>query len=230
MSKFLFLGDVHGEWSKMDRVIHAAHNRHPEIARIFQVGDLGEGFQNIPKYIPSHQINVKPIVAIDGNHEHFDKLEANQGWNNENLEYLGRGQTRFIEGKNILGFGGTWSIDKHLRTQGVDWFPQEEPTQRQFWDFVDVGEFGQDIVISHDFAEEFQMREIYPAIPGHRSTRVLLQQVWELVRPKFWFFGHYHDFAQGEYCGTKWYCCPIIDSFQYIVLDLNTNEVVVENV
>lgn len=228
--KLLFLGDVHGEWAKMDTVIKAARMRHPETARIFQVGDLGEGFQNVPKYKPTHGFKVPPIIAIDGNHEHFDRLEANNGWDNENLEYLARGQTITVEDRKILGFGGAWSIDKHRRTQGIDWFPQEEPTQAEFWKFVGNGVFDQDIVITHDFPSQFQIRQKFPDIVGHTGTRVLLQEIWELVKPKFWFFGHYHDFAMGEYNGTQWVCCPIIDDFQYVVLDLEANKIIVETV
>ena len=74
-------------------------------------------------------------LFIDGNHENHKKLNEYpvEIWNNgkihrikSNIFHLMRGQIFNIDGYKIFTFGGAYSIDKHMRTEFIDWWKEEE--------------------------------------------------------------------------------------------------------
>lgn len=53
-----------------------------------------------------------------------------------------------MEGLVVGGLGGAFSVDYHHRTEGKDWWPNEEPTQEEAEKLVAGGPL--DILITHD--------------------------------------------------------------------------------
>jgi UDP-2,3-diacylglucosamine pyrophosphatase LpxH len=198
--KVLVVGDVHGHWHALNNVIEKTQ---PEI--IFQCGDFGYWPRNDYYSFDKLKNGNCKIYWCDGNHEdheYLKKLESNEVA--PNVFYMKRGSYLTLNGKNILFMGGADSIDKHARTPGHTWFPDELITQRDIYELPDIQV---DIVISHTCPYEF-------AVEKHRgrfmntydSSRDALHVILAKYRPSRWFFGHWHGFAQGKYQNTRWWC------------------------
>ena len=90
--------------------------------------------------------------------------------------------------RSIFSVRGAESIDKHLRTEGLDWFPNEELTYQEGLAAFDAYvEAKPRIVISHDCPQSileslFKMGWSY----GKSQTRQLLQAMFEAHQPEYW--------------------------------------------
>src|ERR1700690_1788246 len=80
-------------------------------------------------------------LFVDGNHENFDLLysypvqdfmggKASQI--QDSVWWLRRGEVYTINECKCFPFGGALSIDKHWRTPGKSWWPQEIPSEAEF--------------------------------------------------------------------------------------------------
>ncbi len=195
----IFLGDFHGEWGKVERLIRSYDL---ENDTIICVGDMGVNLRgdwgeeqlylvNLGAWLKSRNLR---FLGIRGNHDDPSKFPYKA---HTHLEFLADYTTRGIEGQKVLFVGGAISIDRKLRKEGYDYFPDE--AIQPFGD-ADFGVFGKiDIVVTHDA----------PTFTGYDSSRLwddpdnpvktdamagrkILDSLWEKVRPKKWFFGHYH--------------------------------------
>jgi Icc-related predicted phosphoesterase len=175
------------------------------ITTILQCGDFGFwpkffNFNN-PKLIKNK--NVK-IYWCDGNHEDFDSIKQIE--NIEifpNIFYMERGSIlRLKDGRKVLFIGGALSIDKHLRTPGRDWFPEELISQK---DICVLPDEKIDIVISHTAPKEFILNDYHEDYVKD-PTRDALSYVLNKYHPKLWYFGHMHTYKQSIYNGCKWTC------------------------
>lgn len=103
------------------------------------------------------------VLWLDGNHENFDLIErlpATYGWNGGSVQYvldddiihLIRGKIYLLEGKTFFVMGGGYSIDKAWRTPGLSWWPQEQPTMKEYDEGIrnlkDV-DYKVDYILSH---------------------------------------------------------------------------------
>ncbi|MBK8445258.1 MAG: metallophosphoesterase [Micropruina sp.] len=105
-----------------------------------------------------------------------------------------------------LAVGGAPSVDKHLRTEGVDWFPEEEVSERQAAAVIDAGPA--EVVVAHDapmgtpFLSERLQQHVPPALrhnwwPLEAIVRAdahqeRMRRILEGVRASRWFHGHHH--------------------------------------
>lgn len=220
-------------------------------------GDAGVGFFNtycneekyydyINEYAGRMQIR---IIFIDGNHEVFPKLYAypEEEWNGgkvhrirENIIHCIRGEVYDIEESDgrvyrIFTFGGGYSLDKDRRTEGIDWFPEENITEEQrinaLRNLERVG-YKVDYCITHTapietverlgrkyygeirigVIEEFELTNFLQLIADNR----------ELPEETKWYFGHFHkdDDALWDRYGRRQY------ALMHEVRDLETGEVV----
>jgi len=115
-----------------------------------------------------------------------------------------RGSTYELDdGRTILFMGGASSIDKHLRTMGWDWFPEEVI---RHVDMQNLPEKKIDIFITHTCPEELvhDMIKYYPEKIGEQSNTAL-SELWKIYKPKLWIFGHWHHYNEGSLFGTKWH-------------------------
>ncbi len=141
----MVMGDVHGEWGKLYSLIN---NKKPGI--ILQCGDFGY-FPKFKDYHPHHIKNGDcKIYWCDGNHSDHDTLRKIKRTEiRPNIFYMRRGSTLTLpDVRTVLFMGGAESIDKHLRTPGIDWFPQEVISQVDF-NNLPPEDTKIDIVISH---------------------------------------------------------------------------------
>ena len=83
------------------------------------------------------------VVFLDGNHERYDHwasrpVEERFGGRVQRLApasplfRLMRGEVYELGGATVFCMGGATSVDRALRTEGVDWWPCELPDEQDF--------------------------------------------------------------------------------------------------
>lgn len=146
-------------------------------------------------------------LFIDGNHENHKKLNdfPVEIWNGgkvhkikNNIFHLMRGQIFNIDGYKIFTFGGAYSIDKHLRTEFIDWWKEEEGNYEEMneaFDNLEKENNQVDFILTHagpasklkNFFNYFGMNFT------SSSTEKFLDEINNKVNYKHWFCGHYHE-------------------------------------
>lgn len=198
------LGDVHGKDWIVTRAIAQSSD---ESDLLVQVGDFWcyskKQLKNISYNCKRYN---KSLVFLPGNHEDWDKLDA---YSTENIMeiypriyYAPIGSRAIIGGKTVQFIGGAVSIDKKLRTVGVDWFPQETISMKQYHHIVANHRENVDVVFAHDCPLDV----VLPPLEFHASSlpsdidyqcgehRRLLQDIVNVVQPSLLIHGHYHSY------------------------------------
>ena len=129
-------GDTHAEYDNfLNRLYH-----YPIGAgdTVIVTGDFCFVRDEMPYSYYLKQLSKEPftITFIDGNHDDHalintypvvDLFGGKAHRITENIYHLMRGQLFTIEGKTFFTFGGAYSHDKDMRTEGYDWWPEELP-------------------------------------------------------------------------------------------------------
>lgn len=214
-TRLMLAGDWHGN---ADWAIKALkHARLAECDAIVHLGDFGfwprlqvgqmtpgeQGYiKGLSDYLRGPCGGKMPLYWIDGNHENHDLL--NPGSGSEVIRHLPRGHRWSWWGKTWMAVGGGVSVDKKWRKPGIDWFPEETLTPRQWEHCMREGKV--DIVVAHDAPDGVDIPGIhakektgetesfFPAeqIMESWEHRGLLAEIVEETRPELWFAGHYH--------------------------------------
>lgn len=203
--KIDIIGDIHGEFFTL-----RALSQTTDADVILQLGDFGQ----MPK--AGYEVNPyrpfdTPVKFIPGNHDDHDWLRGHGIHTSfpANLEYLGRVGCFKLGEWTIAYLGGGYSIDRRFRTEGIDWWSDEEPTKAELEQF---SEYRPDIAITH----EGPMRVTHSMFgvdffnDTSKGMDNLLEHVPEF-QPKIWLFGHHHPndmtfFPEGE---VDFICLPI---------------------
>lgn len=212
MNKILIVGDLHGDWGKLNALLT---KKQPDI--VLQCGDFGWW----PKMEVSKQVlygqqkiwklkGIKPgnakIYFCDGNHEEHPLLTQDALIHEmyDNVYHASRGSVlKLPNGLNVLFIGGADSIDKNQRTIGHDWFGEENISYDQFEMAMAIEE-RIDIVISHTCPGLFEV--IGSEGKVYDSNRIALNQILNKYKPTLWYFGHWHKSMEGKYNDTYWRC------------------------
>lgn len=151
-------------------------------------------------------------LVIDGNHENFDALDAlpvedrfgaPAGVFTPGVYHLKRGYVYDLWGVKCFVFGGAASIDKDLRTPGLDWWsrelPNREETERGFKSLEACG-WKVDYVFTHAAPARAlevlkrTMPDLFPS--GYDDIRDPVGEYLDILADKLsfrsWHFGHYH--------------------------------------
>ena len=141
-------------------------------------------------------------LFVDGNHENFDLLSSFEEVDfhggrarriSNSIYHLMRGQIYLLDGKTIFTFGGASSHDKQYRTEGLNWWRQELPTQEELQSaqktLNDVNR-RVDYLITHCAPTSVQ-HALAPAYPTDILTD-FFEELKGTVSYNGWFFGHYH--------------------------------------
>ncbi len=202
--KIIVLGDVHGEFAKLNRLIE---QEKPAI--ILQVGDFGYW----PRLEEQDLLNLNTqqtrIYFCEGNNDDLGALRALVKVPGQPVEvapgiyYMPRGSVlELTDGRRVLFCGGGQSIDCARRFEGWDWFPEEIVCAD---DLRLLPKDNIDIVISHTGPSEFPVEESKKQKHAEIDpSREMLSQILRKYQPALWYFGHWHIFAQGRYANTDW--------------------------
>lgn len=184
----IIIGDVHGKIQEYKKIIDSTKEK------TIQVGDFGFKKQhewhleNINSDL--HKINF-------GNHDDTTFLNSKHSLGNYSLIEN--------EGEKIMTVRGAYSIDKIHRTEGIDWWNNEELTYEQLSNICDIYHFIQpNIMITHDCPSI--IRDILFGIKDKSITSNALEIMFSMFKPKLWIFGHHHKSIEMNYKGTKFIC------------------------
>jgi hypothetical protein len=145
---------------------------------------------------------------IRGNHDNPEECRKHSQW-------IADGH--FENGKMFVG--GAVSVDRALRFEGFDWWPDEElspPELKRLVDFYIANK--PRMMVTHDCPEEVAgiVLSRFPVLgPAKKEmpscTRLALQEMWSAHAPELWIFGHYHVsfdhvLRGGRETGTRFVC------------------------
>ncbi|HXP19685.1 MAG TPA: metallophosphoesterase [Streptosporangiaceae bacterium] len=210
--RILVAGDWHGN---LDWALNVTR-RVPQLLAgeqsrvILHLGDFGiwPGAEG-QRYLTALGAMLRQVGAelwfIDGNHEDFRQLaEIDGGYGpgeraivRPNIYHLPRGLRWAWHGRTWLACGGGVSLDRAARTEGLDWWPQEEITPRQEAAVIAGGHA--DVLVSHDcpagVAHAFGRPPSWwsPAdLARNEAHRERLRRIVDAVRPAHLMHGHLH--------------------------------------
>lgn len=148
--------------------------------------------------------NIK-ILSLDGNHENHHKLNELLSVNDfgpvkieENIYWLPRGYRWTWHEHSWLACGGAHSVDRIHRSEGLDWFAEEEISDEQEEMIKAGGKCC--VMLAHDCPSEVILSLPNPVEMGwpwediylanlHRER---MQRIVDVVQPYHYFHGHYH--------------------------------------
>lgn len=142
------------------------------------------------------------IIAAWGNHENYTAIRSLplEEWNGAKVRKV-RPHVMYIENGEIFTFnnqtffvmGGAASTDKHLRQEGISWWPQEIPSKEEMEHAVDnLEKYNMHVnhIITHTAPNWILDKFWYE----HDSlTNFLTNYVERFVEFDDWWFGHFHD-------------------------------------
>ncbi len=199
--RITFVGDSHGNAAWLGFAIRAAESNGSH--RLVQLGDFGlwpghrgEVFlDEVAERLERHDVQ---LVFIDGNHDwHEQRLRLKPEEDGlvtlrPRLRYAPRGAVfEIAPGVRALAVGGAPSIDRDVRTQGVDWWPEEVLSFVEIERCLDAGPV--DLVIAHDAPIEVPIPGIDDLWKPGVIHRKVMSALWSRARPRWWFSGHYHQ-------------------------------------
>jgi len=143
------------------------------------------------------------------------KFYGTVGQIRESVLHLRRGQVYAINNKKFFCFGGAESIDKHMRQEGLSWWPEEMLSHAE----MDLGlenlqknTYQVDYIITHTAPTTIVSMLGYTSTPRGvydnsydyikytDPTTKYLEHIAQTVKFKYWFFGHFHERQQlGKY-------------------------------
>jgi hypothetical protein len=203
----ILLGDIHGDWNYLQKVVDQNPNK-----PIVCLGDFGY-WPNTEIWPPNIMSTSAPIYFIDGNHENFWAMKENEllHWEEPkkvrgNIYYLSRGLTFNLEDKNILCCGGGESIDRVYRTIGENWFPEESISYTDICRCIEKVENEKiDLVVTHVAPSCFKIETEINLFPINKSaSEKNLDHLVEAIidtqtEMPLWIFAHYHQSASGKF-------------------------------
>jgi hypothetical protein len=211
----IFAGDTHG-FKRAFEIIDAA----ADSPVVIQVGDFGVLFHEVcPVERWFNARTSGPVwITCGGNHDNWPlwrtkpEVELFGGKVRQlapNCYFADRNTLLTIGDDKILFFGGAESTDRYRRTEGLDWWSEETPTYKEFFNFVDILESEKpNIVITHDAPLSVP---IFRTGRDENPTPRNLENAFRLSehKPARWYFGHHHTNESWKIGETTFTCCGL---------------------
>lgn len=107
--------------------------------------------------------------------------------------------------------GGALSVDRGGRTEGYNWWADEELSIAELYAMTDKYlEIRPRVMVTHDCPEDVGV--IINAASGRDKirypsrTRQAFQSMWSAHSPQLWVFGHWHHSFDHVFNGTRFIC------------------------
>jgi hypothetical protein len=215
--RIVVAGDWHGNAEWAEHVIRmsadALSGEGPRI--ILQLGDFGvwpgpAGAEYLHRVSGTLEAADCHLWFVDGNHEAFpilhDRAEQERRFLLDScgsteisprVSWLQRGQRWMWHGRMWLALGGAVSLDRAIRTEGADWWAEEEITAEQAASAMADGPA--QVMVTHDCPSG--VVHTFPPPPRfwdladlarNDAHRERLQEVVSAVRPGWLLHGHLH--------------------------------------
>lgn len=195
--KVTFIGDCHGKYPYYFKICD-------KYEYTYQVGDMA--------------FDYRPLMVIDpskhkfhpGNHDNYDTWEKSP----HSIDSYGNKNFGLVElnGVRFFFIRGGHSIDRKYRTQGRDYWSNEELNYTQMDEcYNEYLKIKPDIVVSHEVPTPICHLIGNPGILiefGYdglwtSNTAKFLESLRYIHQPKLWIHGHFHKQYQMTYEGTK---------------------------
>lgn len=201
------IGDIHGDWYNYLNIALASPDK-----KSIQVGDFGIGFAGSYWHELTNEFHAQEDHRfIRGNHDNPDKCRK------EMIGYIPDGS---VENETMF-IGGAWSIDHAWRTEGINWWCDEQCSYAEMDLFLNVYEATKPrYMITHDAPIEITNEMFIKtglSIGGREAKQIpnvtnqALQAMFEIHQPEFWFFGHWHITKHLKYGNTTFMCLGEMD-------------------
>jgi predicted phosphodiesterase len=239
---FCVIGDVHGRYKQYFQICENTEYS-------LQVGDMSYDYDSLKSVDPTrHRFfggnhDDYSMIPVDLNEDdpevndssnHYivkDRVYKMNNFPPHSLGQWGKWRIPEVNPSNELGLSGdiffvrgAWSIDQKYRTEGVDWFREEELNYFQSQKALDdYAKEKPDFVVTHCVPYEILSLlklDYSDGKPISTSTGSLLQDMLNIHRPKIWVFGHYHQNFVKEVHGTLFVCLNELGVLQF---DKNLN-------
>ncbi len=203
-------GDWHGNTAWAVRAVRRMGALLPGDGRrvIVHLGDFGiwpgpEGHDYLSRLDAALTAAGAELWFVDGNHEDFTQLaRLRPGPDGREqvtgrIWHLPRGYRWRWHGREWLALGGAVSLDRAGRTEGINWWPEEEITRAQAGSVIAAGRA--DVMVTHECPAG--VKHSFPPPPSWWSPadlrrsdahRALLREVVLAVRPRWLMHGHLH--------------------------------------
>ena len=213
---FVISGDTHGtlDLGKIVKFFDDHENEYTAEDYLMICGDVGVcGFSASDEIETRRVLRDLPVTTlfIDGNHENFEQLNSYgvDLWSGGKVHFIDskmihlmRGQVFDIDGVRFFTFGGAYSLDKDLRSEGLDWFPEEIPTREEYeegWKNLEEADFNVDYILTHTGPREVVAAMGYGEMSDDEvELRRYLQNVADHTDFTAWYFGHFHEDTEIE--------------------------------
>jgi hypothetical protein len=158
--------------------------------------------------VPPERPKIYPPSETDwffrGNHD-------NPEYSRRSKHYLGDFGSREIDGLRVFFVSGALSIDRDLRIEGLDWWPEEELSMAQLYEAIDAYiEYKPDVMLTHDgpdiATDALKRRHFLHKERRPSRTAQALNAMFEQYQPKHWVFGHWHVRHRETINGTDFRC------------------------
>lgn len=209
-SPFVVAGDWHGDQGWAISAIRSAARE--GASTMFHVGDFALDWPGAKRARYEDRLNRRllefgiTLIVSGGNHDNWDTLEKlpveedGLATFRSNIRVIPRGGRTQIGGLVVGALGGAFSVDQFHRTEGKDWWSNEEPTPEDARRLIAGGSV--DILITHDAPAGFPLVSEFDLPPEIISqaerTRTLLREVVDSLIPAHVFCGHWHQRAVHE--------------------------------
>lgn len=223
----LFIGDVHGKYKQYKRLMDKYENT-------IQVGDMGVGFKrrqydnhggyHLNMYYPNPPYD----KMVSGNHRFIRGNHDNPEVCKQHTQWISDGH---VEG-DMMFVGGAVSVDKEFRTEGYDWWAEEELTIPELDDIVDkYCEVKPRIMVTHT-APDFLASDL--AWAAHRGYKLDFpsrhQQAFNVMffhhKPELHIFGHWHVDFDHVVEGCRFVCLNELSTIEIDRDDLMKNKII----
>jgi len=218
--KASFVGDIHGDYRYINRLQPKTIQLGDFDLRGYSVwGNIFTEDEEKKIEIENFNILAGKRYFIDGNHDFFPALnpDSEEPYEVEsNLIHIPRG---FVSKKTMF-IGGADCVphDRAMRTEGIDWYPEEAITQIQYNRICDT-EKEIEVIISHD-CPQFVVNELvltrakyngYPSgnmlysLPSNKA----FDGIFDNFKPSLWIFAHHHFSFDKIVRGCRFICLNI---------------------
>lgn len=191
-TSLLVIGDVHGKINEYWKLINEYN------IDSIQVGDFGFKrhhnwhLENIDS--SKHKINF-------GNHDDYTYLDKPHSLSD----------FTYFDKKKLMTVRGAYSIDKHLRTENLDWWANEELNYEEMQNAIDFYNLNKPkIMITHDCPQS--IKESLFNIKDKSITSNGLQIMFESHQPDIWVFGHNHTSKNEVINGVRFICLKELET------------------
>ena len=200
IGEVFLVGDIHGDFPPFHAFVRRVRGRG---VAVVQVGDFGHGFLDDPTAADAAAFfreHANTCGFIRGNHDDPGICRASPGWIPDG---------HHDPDWDIMFVGGAFSVDRKHRTEGLDWWEDEECSIAELNAIVDrYIAVKPRIMVTHD-APPAAIEAVFPDAGLFRPLSRTMQAfdaMFELHRPDAWIFGHWHRSASAVVDGTRFQC------------------------